>query len=143
MDHLIIHKQDILNDEKSLSEFQDWLTYNKVQPKQYFLIIGRFVPENSYEVMIREFMASNTKKDLVIVTTENGKFFDYLEKAASFYKGFQNQICRNDIYDTSLLNAIRVNAFAYIHGHSVGGTNPSLLESLGSTDINLLARCRI
>ena len=133
----IIHKQDILSDERSLSEFQDWLTYNKVQPKQYFLIIGRFVPENSYEVMIREFMASNTKKDLVIVTTENGRFFDYLEKQLHFTMDSRIKFV-GTIYDTSLLNAIRVNAFAYIHGHSVGGTNPSLLESLGSTDINLL-----
>ena len=34
----------------------------------YYLIVGRFVPENNYETMIREFMSSNTKKDLVIVT---------------------------------------------------------------------------
>lgn len=42
------------------------------------------------------------------------------------------------VYDTELLKYIRENAFAYIHGHSVGGTNPSLLEALGSTKLNLL-----
>ena len=42
------------------------------------------------------------------------------------------------VYDTALLCSIRSNAFAYIHGHEVGGTNPSLLESLATTKINLL-----
>ena len=42
------------------------------------------------------------------------------------------------IYDQELLREIRVGAFAYIHGHSAGGTNPSLLEALSTTDINIL-----
>lgn len=42
------------------------------------------------------------------------------------------------VYDTELLKFIRENALGYLHGHSVGGTNPSLLEALGSTKINLL-----
>ncbi|KAF0796054.1 hypothetical protein GBO54_09245 [Pediococcus acidilactici] len=42
------------------------------------------------------------------------------------------------VYDQELLTEIRQNAVAYIHGHSVGGTNPSLLEALGTTNVNLL-----
>ncbi|MFT8425296.1 MAG: rhamnosyltransferase [Liquorilactobacillus sp.] len=42
------------------------------------------------------------------------------------------------VYDQQLLKFIREHALAYVHGHSVGGTNPSLLESLASTKINLL-----
>ena len=42
------------------------------------------------------------------------------------------------VYDQELLMKIRENAYAYFHGHEVGGTNPSLLEALGSTDLNLL-----
>ena len=42
------------------------------------------------------------------------------------------------VYDTELLKKIRENAYAYFHGHEVGGTNPSLLEALGSTELNLL-----
>jgi hypothetical protein len=42
------------------------------------------------------------------------------------------------VYDQELLSEIRNNAYAYIHGHEVGGTNPSLLEALGSTKVNLL-----
>ena len=42
------------------------------------------------------------------------------------------------VYDQELLKKIRENAYGYFHGHEVGGTNPSLLEALGSTDLNLL-----
>ena len=42
------------------------------------------------------------------------------------------------VYDKELLKKIRENAYAYFHGHEVGGTNPSLLEALGATNLNLL-----
>ena len=42
------------------------------------------------------------------------------------------------VYDQELLMKIRENAYGYFHGHEVGGTNPSLLEALGSTELNLL-----
>ena len=42
------------------------------------------------------------------------------------------------VYDEELLKKIRENTYAYLHGHTVGGTNPSLLEALSSTDLNLL-----
>ena len=42
------------------------------------------------------------------------------------------------VYDPELLSKIRTNAYGYFHGHEVGGTNPSLLESLGTTNLNLL-----
>ena len=46
------------------------------------------------------------------------------------------------VYDQELLKKIRENAYAYFHGHSVGGTNPSLIEALASTDLNLLLNVR-
>ena len=42
------------------------------------------------------------------------------------------------VYDKELITKIRENAFAYFHGHEVGGTNPSLLEALGATRLNML-----
>ena len=42
------------------------------------------------------------------------------------------------VYDQQLLKKIRENAYGYLHGHEVGGTNPSLLEALATTDLNLL-----
>ena len=45
---------------------------------------------------------------------------------------------KRQVYNQELLKKIRENAYAYFHGHTVGGTNPSLIEALGSTDLNLL-----
>ena len=44
------------------------------------------------------------------------------------------------MYDQELLKKIREEAYGYFHGHEVGGTNPSLLEALGSTKLNLLLK---
>lgn len=118
-------------------KLMDWYNKKKLKKKEYYLIVGRFVPENNYEVMIREFMMSHTKKKLAIITTANDQFFDKLEEKLHFMKDTRIQFV-GTVYDSELLKKIRENAFAYLHGHEVGGTNPSLIEALGSTDINLL-----
>ena len=117
--------------------FVEWLKKNELQKKGYYLIVGRFVQENNYETMIREFMRSNTKRHLAIITNVNEKYLDELRNKLSFESDPRIQFV-GTVYDAELLKKIRENAFAYIHGHEVGGTNPSLLEALASTDINLL-----
>ena len=88
--------------------------------------------------MIREFMSSNTKKDLVIVTGyQESKLYHILNNKYHF-ENDQRVKFVGTIYDDALLKSVRKNAFAYLHGHEVGGTNPSLLEALGSTSLNLL-----
>ncbi len=88
--------------------------------------------------MIREFMKSDSQKDLVIVTNvEKNKFYQKLLQTTSFNQDKRIKFV-GTVYDQPLLRYIRENAFAYIHGHEVGGTNPSLLESLSSTQLNLL-----
>lgn len=115
-----------------------WFKKHKVREKEYFLIVGRFVPENNYETMIKEFMKSNVKKDLVIITNvEHNQFFNDLKEKTHFNQDQRIKFV-GTVYDSELLKYIRENAFGYLHGHSVGGTNPSLLEALGSTKVNLL-----
>ena len=122
------------NDEKVIL----WFKEKKVIFNEYYLIVGRFVPENNYETMIMEFMKSKTLKDLVIITNvEENKFYNQLEKETHFSMDKRIKFV-GTVYDKELLKKIRENAFAYIHGHSVGGTNPSLLEALALTNINLL-----
>lgn len=122
------------NDDKVLS----WYKEKRVSFNEYYLIVGRFVPENNYETIITEFMKSSTLKDLVIITNvEKNKFYIQLEKKTHFSKDKRIKFV-GTVYDKELLKKIRENSFAYIHGHSVGGTNPSLLEALALTDINLL-----
>ncbi|MFC2471325.1 MAG: glycosyl transferase, partial [Lachnoanaerobaculum gingivalis] len=81
---------------------------------------------------------SNSKKDFVLITNvEQNKFYDQLLKDTGFDKDPRVKFV-GTVYDQELLKYIRENAFAYFHGHEVGGTNPSLLEALASTRLNLL-----
>ena len=115
----------------------NWYKEKGVKPKEYYLVVGRFVPENNYETMIREFMRSKTTKKFAIITNVNDKFLDELETRLHFKKDSRIRFV-GTVYDQDLLKKIRENAYGYFHGHEVGGTNPSLLEALGSTDLNLL-----
>ena len=88
--------------------------------------------------MIREFIKSKSKKDFVLITNvEQNKFYDQLLQDTGFDKDPRVKFV-GTVYDQELLKYIRENAFAYFHGHEVGGTNPSLLEALESTKLNLL-----
>ena len=121
------------DDEKSLS----WYHEKRLIPGEFYLVVGRFVPENNYETMIREFMKSNSKKNFAIITNINDKFLDELEQKLH-YKADSRIKFVGTVYDQELLKKIREDAYGYFHGHEVGGTNPSLLEALGSTKLNLL-----
>ena len=121
-------------DRKVRELYQKWQT----QEKNYYLILGRFVPENNYETAIREFMASSTKRDLVIICNYEGNpYFEELRARTGFDQDPRVKFV-GTVYDQDLLKYIRKEAFAYIHGHEVGGTNPGLLESLAQTDLNLV-----
>ncbi|MDT2459458.1 beta 1-4 rhamnosyltransferase Cps2T [Enterococcus avium] len=119
-------------------EVINWYKEKRVHLDNYYLVVGRFVPENNYETMIREFMRSDTKKDLVLITNvEKNKFYEKLKKKTHFDRDPRIKFV-GTVYNQELLKFIRENAFAYLHGHEVGGTNPSLLEALASTKLNLL-----
>ena len=115
-----------------------WYSEKGVKKKEYYLVVGRFVPENNYETMIREFMKSKTSRDFVLITNvEKNKFYEELRVKTGFDKDSRIKFV-GTVYNQQLLKKIRENAFAYFHGHEVGGTNPSLLEALATTDLNLL-----
>ncbi|WDV25779.1 DUF1972 domain-containing protein [Pediococcus acidilactici] len=118
-------------------KYREW-KINKNINNPYFLVVGRFVPENNIELIIKEFMMTNIPYDLVFVTNvEKNKFYSKLESKTHFNVDERIKFV-GTVYDQELLTEIRQNAVAYIHGHSVGGTNPSLLEALGTTNVNLL-----
>ncbi|MGK4109383.1 beta 1-4 rhamnosyltransferase Cps2T [Enterococcus cecorum] len=115
----------------------NWYKRFDLHKKEYYLVVGRFVPENNYETMIREFMNSSTKKNLAIITNANDKFLSELDKKLNFRNDSRIKFV-GTVYDKELLMKIREEAYGYIHGHEVGGTNPSLLEALYCTNLNLL-----
>lgn len=121
--------------EKQVRDFfQKW----QIQEANYYLIVGRFVPENNYEQIIREFMNSKTKRDLVIVCNHEGNpYFKELQKKIAFNQDKRIKFV-GTVYEQDLLKYIRNQAFAYLHGHSVGGTNPGLLEALAQTNLSLV-----
>lgn len=127
-------KSRLTDDDQKLL---DWYKERGLKPGEYYLAVGRFVPENNYETMIREFMNSHSKKDFAVITNTNRKYLDELENRLDFHSDKRIKFV-GTVYDQELLMKIRENAYGYFHGHEVGGTNPSLLEALGSTDLNLL-----
>lgn len=130
-----LNKSILKNESKVVRE---WFASKAVKENDYYLVVGRFVPENNYETMIREFMKSNSKKDFVLITNvEQNSFYEKLKETTGFDKDARIKFV-GTVYDQELLKYIRENAFAYFHGHEVGGTNPSLLEALGSARLNLL-----
>ena len=119
-------------------ELIKWYEEKKVKKDEYYLVVGRFVPENNYRLMIEEYMKSNTKKDFVLITNvEKNKFYEELRGTTNFENDSRIKFV-GTVYNQELLKKIRENAYGYIHGHEVGGTNPSLLEALASTKLNLL-----
>lgn len=130
-----IGKSELADDDEKLVK---WYKKNGLAQREYYLVVGRFVPENNYETMLREFMKSKTSKSLVLITNvEQNKFYDELKSETGFDKDPRIKFA-GTVYNQELLKKIRRGAFAYIHGHEVGGTNPSLLEALSATKLNLL-----
>lgn len=128
-------RKSILQDDSL--QYINWMKKQKLRNKNYYLVVGRFVPENNFETMIGEFMQSNTDKDFALITNVNDAFLKKLERKLHFRKDKRIKFV-GTVYDQELLMKIRENAYGYFHGHEVGGTNPSLLEALSSTNLNLL-----
>ena len=106
----------------------DFVNVFNLTKKEYFLVISRLEPENNILVIIEAFIESKRKEKLVIVGGVNNKY------GRNLLKNFASEkvIFINGIYETEKLNNLRINAKAYIHGHSVGGTNPSLLDAMAA-----------
>ncbi len=119
-----------INDEK---DFEVIKKYN-INHYDYYLVVSRLEPENNLHVIIDGFMKARTDSLLVIV----GNLIDNQYVRSLTSKNYSERVrFLGGIYDKRELNPIRFSCKAYIHGHSVGGTNPSLLEAMGSRNIIL------
>lgn len=97
----------------------------------YFIVVARLEPENNLFMAIEGYLASNQygKHPLVVVGKTNTPYGEHLVER---YGRDRNIRFVGGIYDFRKLNSIRHYSYAYFHGHSVGGTNPSLLEAMAS-----------
>lgn len=109
----------------------------------YFLVLCRFVPENNIEMIINGYLNAKTKKKLLIVANIDKEYHFFRKVNHQFSKKirWENVIFSGSIYNQDDVYALRSGCCAYIHGHSVGGTNPGLLESMSIVDINYLFDC--
>ena len=95
--------------------------------KNYFLTVARIQKDNNIEMLLNSFVELKDLNFVLIGNYESSKYGKYIK---SEYQNYPNIHLIDAIYDITILNAIRFAAKAYIHGHSAGGTNPALVESL-------------
>ena len=102
------------------------LSTYQLNPLAYYLAIARFVPENNLELIIKGYLASKSSYPLVLIGNYQTKYGAYLKS----HYDHPNIRFLGAIYDINVLNNLRHFCTLYFHGHSVGGTNPSLLEAM-------------
>ncbi len=98
------------------------------QAMGYHLVIARMEPENNIEMIIQGFLESESSMPLVIIGKTQNAFGTYLTDK---YGDSSRIKFLGAIYDQEKINNLRYFSALYFHGHSVGGTNPSLLEAMG------------
>ena len=100
-----------------------------LKPDDYYLIVGRLIPDNNADLIISGFLKSDSQKKLVVVGD-----VPYTDKYASKLKALQNDrlIFTGYVNDQQELMALYQHAFAYIHGHKYGGTNPAMLKAMSN-----------
>lgn len=102
-------------------------TYN-VKPFEYYLIACRLVPENNIDVIIKAFIRSKSTKKLLVAGRANFKS----QWTEDLYALKDDRVkFLGHISDPEHIKELHCNCYAYLHGHSMGGTNPSLVKALG------------
>ncbi|WP_405384886.1 DUF1972 domain-containing protein [Maribacter sp. LLG6340-A2] len=107
------------------------LEYN-VEKYKYNMLIARLEPENNIETILDGVVKSNSKLPFLVIGKHETKFGDFLKK--KFSKDNRIKFL-GGIYNIEHLDNLRFYSNLYFHGHSVGGTNPSLLEAMASRSL--------
>jgi glycosyltransferase involved in cell wall biosynthesis len=115
-----------------ISLLEQW----NIKGQDYYLIVGRLIPDNNSDLLIDAFLNFNSKKKLLIVGDDvfNNAFSIQIKNKI---KASSNIIFTGYIKDANLLSALYQHAFAYLHGHEFGGTNPTLVKAMGEGSLIL------
>jgi glycosyltransferase involved in cell wall biosynthesis len=115
------------------SEHPEILETYGLEPRNYYLIASRLVPDNNADLILEAFVASKSQKQLAIAGGADYKGNklenDFLDKLKSIAN--ENVKFLGHIDDSNHIKELHHNCFAYIHGHQFGGINPSILKALG------------
>ncbi len=114
---------DLLTDEERTDQ-----PSQTVNP-DYFLLMARMEPENNIETILEGFNNSNSQKDFKVLGDTSNRFGKFITNR---FKNDERIQFQGAIFDNVKVRALQNNSYLYFHGHSVGGTNPSLLEAMAS-----------
>lgn len=95
----------------------------------YFLLMARMEPENNIETILEGFNNSHSNKQFKVLGDTSNRFGKFISHKFKNDKRIQ---FKGTIFDTAKVRVLQNNSYLYFHGHSVGGTNPSLLEAMAS-----------
>lgn len=101
----------------------------KVEKDNFNMIMARFEPENNLDMVLEGVVKSNDPTTILVIGNHNTKYGEYLKNK---FKSTATIRFMGGIYNLEHLNNLRYYSKFYFHGHSVGGTNPSLLEAMAS-----------
>ena len=95
--------------------------------KEYYLIVGRLIPDNNSKLIIEGFLKSNSNKTMVIVgdVPYNDDYANSVKKLSS-----KKIVFTGYVTDQDYLTGLYKNCYGYIHGHEYGGTNPTMINAL-------------
>ena len=112
-----------------VSKIEDDSLYEKYPfcKNPYSVTVCRIEPENNIHVILEAFSKMPEKQLVMVGNWKNGEYGSELKDK---YSKFENIHLLDPIYESHTINWIRSNAFIYVHGHSAGGTNPSLVEAM-------------
>jgi hypothetical protein len=96
---------------------------------KYDMLIARLEPENSIEIILDGVVQSRAERKFLVIGKHETVYGEYLKNK---FRKVKNIVFVGGIYDIGKLDSLRCFSNLYFHGHTVGGTNPSLLEAMGS-----------
>ncbi len=123
---LIAYGGDHVRRTVSEESQEKYLANYGLQKGRYAITVCRIEPENNCHVTLEAFAQSGRK----LVFIGNWEHSEYARNLKEKYSRYSNIVILNGIYDLDILYALRANTEMYIHGHSAGGTNPSLVEAM-------------
>jgi glycosyltransferase involved in cell wall biosynthesis len=99
----------------------------------YYLVACRIEPENNVDLIVREFVASASDRELIVAGGMNYEtpFWHELQQLAA---GHRVRFL-GPVYGPMEIESLHLGAYAYLHGHEVGGTNPALLKAMGAGNL--------
>jgi glycosyltransferase involved in cell wall biosynthesis len=102
-----------------------------LRPGGYHLVVARFEPENHVDLIVEGYAASGARLPLVVVGSAPYSH-EYVQRIRSLAEADARVRLLGGVWDQALLDQLYAGAATYLHGQSVGGTNPSLLRAMGA-----------